>query len=251
MDLHDLDIEPEWFARAFGPFYPILYPHRDLRAAKREAAFAAQVLHIHASDVLLDLGCGMGRHLAHLVKCVRTAVGLDYSVPMLALARQYVGPAAHFVQGDMRALPFSSAFDCVTSFFTSFGYFAREEENHRVLSEVFRSLRPCGRFLLDYLNPTQVRETLVPKSERKHGAFRIMERRWIDEKEQRINKRADLWQEDVHVACVTESVALYDASILQAMLEETGFAVEAVYGDYAPVPLTAHSPRMIFVATKH
>ena len=76
-------------------------------------------------------------------------IGLDYSAPLLDLARRR-DRHLFLVRGDMRSLPFSDgSFAAVVNFFTSFGYFLRESENVSVVAEIERVLRPGGAFLCD------------------------------------------------------------------------------------------------------
>lgn len=49
------------------------------------------------------------------------------------------------------ALDFKNKFDIVLLLFTSFGYFS-DEENFRVLKNVYAALKPSGHFVLDVPN---------------------------------------------------------------------------------------------------
>ena len=65
------------------------------------------------------------------------------------------------VRLDFRALPFRSACaDGVFCAFTSWGYFASEEENLRQLTEFARVLRPGGALLLDLAGRAFLRSSL-------------------------------------------------------------------------------------------
>ncbi len=62
----------------------------------------------------LDLCCGHGNVAAELVCLGARVTGVDFSLAMLALAREAV-PEAHFVEGDATSLNFGDAeFDAVT-----------------------------------------------------------------------------------------------------------------------------------------
>ena len=137
-----------WWESWFGEEYLDLYPHRDAASARREAAFA--LAHLPSQpNPLLDLCCGSGRHSIPLAEAGSPSVGLDYSAPLLDLARQRDRHLA-LVRGDMRALPFrDGAFRTVVNFFTSFGYFLTEAENTSVVAEIERVLQGGGSFLCD------------------------------------------------------------------------------------------------------
>ena len=243
--------------------YPVLYAHRSVEAAAPEAAFAAQRLGLRPGDRVLDLCCGNGRHMVHLLRHTPRVVGLDYSPDLLALASEQLGDGAGLVlgdgaglvlgdgaglvRGDMRALPFGAVFDAVTNFFTSFGYFAAPEDNLAVVREVARVLRPTGRFFIDYLNPAHVAATLVPETVREHEGYVITERRWIDAERRRVNKTTAASRDGRMVGRWGESVRLYEEAEFRALLCEGGLEIERLFGDYDGAPPGEDRPRMIAV----
>jgi SAM-dependent methyltransferase len=154
-----------WWESWFGEEYLELYPHRDLASARREVAFALARLDPEPMP-LLDLCCGSGRHSLRFGEKGFAPVGLDYSAPLLELARAR-GEDLRLVRGDMRALPFASgAFRSVVNFFTSFGYFLREMDNVAVVTEIERVLAPGGRFLCDTFGRDHVIARLVREESR-------------------------------------------------------------------------------------
>lgn len=238
-------IVPEnWYADAFGALYPIIYAHRSVASAAGEAAFAAAETQLSPHDILLDLCCGNGRHLAHLTTRVRRAVGVDYSPGLLRLARGNA-PGALLLRGDMRSLPFVESIDVIVNFFTSFGYFLEDTENCAVLCAMRRALRPQGRYFLDYLNPAHVETGLEPHTTREVGKYRIEEDRWIDADARRVNKITQVWLDDERVAQTTESVRLYSLNEIRAMLLGADLEIDRVFGDYDGAPFSNDRPRMI------
>lgn len=237
-------IPEDWYAGAFGAVYPIIYAHRSVESAAGEAAFAIAQTAITPADRVLDLCCGNGRHLAHLVKSTRRLAGVDYSPELLGLARKNA-PGVCLVRSDMRALPFSQCFDVVVNFFTSFGYFHSDAENMRVLRAIHDALRPAGRFFMDYLNPAHVAAHLTPHSSRESQGHRIEERRWIDQSAHRVNKMTQVFWGDACVARTAESVRLYALEEMQTMLAASGLEVDRVCGNYDGAAFSDSQPRMI------
>ena len=95
---------------------------------------------------ILDLGCGAGEPLAaYVLDSGFELTGLDYSAPMLELARQRY-PAAAWVQGDMRSLPFDQAFDGIFSWDGSF-HLARDEQR-QLLTDLALLVKPGGALML-------------------------------------------------------------------------------------------------------
>jgi ubiquinone/menaquinone biosynthesis C-methylase UbiE len=63
----------------------------------------------------LDVGCGTGRHSAHLSRAGLDVTGIDASLGMLAKARAHVPSAKFREHSDLLALPFGAGqFDVVT-----------------------------------------------------------------------------------------------------------------------------------------
>jgi ubiquinone/menaquinone biosynthesis methyltransferase len=103
----------------------------------------------------LDLCCGTGDLALGLRRCAIddvAVVGLDFSVPMLELARaRSPAPGLHWIRGDAMRLPFpAETFDVVTM-----GYGLRNVAHlDDALAEIRRVLRPGGRLLvLDFGKP--------------------------------------------------------------------------------------------------
>lgn len=240
----------DWFESAFDKLYPVVYAHRTVDAARPECVFAADKLGLQPNDHIFDLCCGNGRHLVHLLEHSPHCTGLDYSGHLLRLAKNLVGRRAQLVRGDMRRLPFEGAFDVVVNFFTSFGYFMDEDDNLAAARGMARALKPGGRFMIDFLNPPHVEESLIPESDRSSGNYRIFEKRWIDEKLRRVNKSTVVEENNVRISMTSESVRLYDLADLEGILGRAGMEIAAVYGNYQGDPLTFRQPRMILIGRK-
>ncbi len=163
-----------WYEAAFGAHYPLLYRHRDAREARRCLRLLPRLapLTAGAGELVLDLGCGDGRHLAELAATGVVPVGLDLSAALLEVAAARRGAGGVLVRGDMRALPFGTGrFAAVLSLFTAFGYFGPPAANAAPVQEVARVLRPGGHWFLDYFDGDAVLAELGD------GQPRVRERR--------------------------------------------------------------------------
>lgn len=92
----------------------------DAAIWKREQLLLDRILQQHAGRPgnYLDFACGTGRVLSHVAQHFQTAVGLDISDTMLAVARDRV-PGATLVQGDATRNPAvldGRRFDFITAF---------------------------------------------------------------------------------------------------------------------------------------
>ncbi len=245
------EVEDDWFTRAFDALYPIIYAHRTVEAATAESAFAIEQLQLCPSGSVLDLCCGNGRHMVHLLKHTPHVFGLDYSTALLGFAREQLGATGALLRADMRAIPFENAFDAVANFFTSFGYFQTDEENLAVAEGIARSLKPGGRFFMDYLNPEYVRAHLVAESSRRADSYDISEHRWVDDQSERVNKVMKIHRDGKLVSQTSESVKLYTPDVLQSLLAEAGLVVENRFGNYDGSPVGPDNPRQILVGVRN
>ncbi len=90
-----------------------------------------------------DLGCGSGTFTARLERAGYDCVGLDISAKLIAVARRKY-PEIEFAEGDIEQLPFPDAsFDGVLLS----GVVHHFPDPSRCAAEVFRVLRPGGRFV--------------------------------------------------------------------------------------------------------
>ncbi len=236
----------EWFEEWFGEEYLALYPHRDEEEAADVAELIAGVVRLPRGAPALDLACGAGRHARALSDRWWT-VGLDLSPALLRAARADDRDLP-LVRGDMRELPFAEgAFALVVNLFTSFGYFREDAQHVRVVEEVARVTEAGGWFVLDYLNPPQVRDTLVPAEEQRVGSRIVELERWVSDDGRFVCKSITVRDEG---RTFIERVRMFDADDLTAMLERCRFAVRAVYGDYRGAAHGPASPRTILVASR-
>ncbi|HEX4441702.1 MAG TPA: class I SAM-dependent methyltransferase [Thermoanaerobaculia bacterium] len=237
-----------WWESWFGEEYLDLYPHRDVESARREAAFALARLSPHPTP-LLDLCCGSGRHSLRFREAGIAPVALDYSAPLLELARRR-DPRIRIVRGDMRSLPFpNESFRSVVNFFTSFGYFLRETENLAVVAEIERVLRDDGVFLCDTVGREWALARLVPEESRKCGDKEYRIRRWWNAETSRFEKEIEVRREG-STETFRESVRAYTASELAGLLAGAGLSVQDAWGGFDGCPAGPESPRLIVMARK-
>ena len=92
----------------------------------------------------LDVCCGTGAGMRVLTsRCQGPIMGVDFSSGMLAQARR-AHPDATWLRADVRALPFTGAFDLAVSF-GALGHFL-PAQRPALFAGVYRALRPGGVF---------------------------------------------------------------------------------------------------------
>lgn len=221
-----------------------MYPHRDESDAAEVVDTISAVVPSLAGQRVLDLACGPGRHTVILREREAHPVGLDLSITLLRQARSRHFPPIPVVRGDMRMLPLRDrSFDLVVNLFTSFGYFDSDDQHAAVLSEVARVLVRDGWFVLDYLNASRVRQTLVEYEDALLGGRRVEVKRRISEDGKYVFKEMKLVGEG---RSYQERVRLFEIRELERLIASAGFAVREKFGSYQGDSLDDNSPRALF-----
>ena len=149
-------------------------------------------------------------------------------------------------RADMRSLPFcTGSFGGLVNFFTSFGYFATEDENLQVVREMARVLRGGARVLFDYLNLDRELKKLVQRETRDTPMGLVQIERWFDKSDQSINKRITIGDKRY-----LERVRGYDLAEISAMFNSSGLTIGAAFGDFNGAPYEPSSPRLILVGRR-
>jgi demethylmenaquinone methyltransferase/2-methoxy-6-polyprenyl-1,4-benzoquinol methylase len=96
---------------------------------------------VEGGEIVLDLACGTGVLFPKLSKKFKKVVGLDYSLPMLEVAKGKSCPNCFTVRGDALRLPFKS--ESFSSVVVSLGlrHFSDIDD---ALREITRVLKPGG-----------------------------------------------------------------------------------------------------------
>jgi SAM-dependent methyltransferase len=99
----------------------------------------------HRGERVLEIGCGAGVDLEQFANHGALPMAVDITLSHLELARKRLGPRANIYEAEGSALPFEKeSFDYVYSH----GVLHHIDEPRRVVQEIFRVLRPGGRFTI-------------------------------------------------------------------------------------------------------
>ena len=242
--------DPAWFKQWFDSvFYHHLYSNRSEREARDFIDALLDELTPAANAFMLDLGCGAGRHAKYLASKAFNVTGLDLSASSIRAAKKLERPNLHFATHDMRDPFGKNCFDHVFNFFTSFGYFENEEENHRVIRNVHDALKPGGLLVLDYLNVGFAEQHLVAEEAKEIDGIVYRISRWTDEKF--FYKKIMIDNMPASQSEFIEQVAKLDLNDFDYLFERNGLQLEKVYGDYSLNEYDGKSsPRMILMGRK-
>ncbi|MBI2834866.1 MAG: class I SAM-dependent methyltransferase [Acidobacteria bacterium] len=235
-------------ARTFG--------RRDVRFWQRLAS--------EVQGRTLELGCGTGRVSAPLARTGIPVIGIDRSAEMLSRARQRLrrqqSAGARLVRGDIRALPFTMAFDLVIAPYGILQSLVRDEDLIATLQSVARVTTAGALFGIDLVPD-------VPRWAQYHRKVTLRARRGRSGpivtlvesvRQNRVERLTIFDQEFIEVRrCRAPlvnrfSIVFRTVSVpeLADRLEGAGFAVEAVLGDYAGRPWDPRAEVWVILARR-
>ena len=134
----------------YAEFYDALYKGKDYRA---ESNYFSSLIANHRPNrkIMLDLGCGTGRHATEFQKLGYKVVGVDISERMIDIAvynRPKEGPK--FFVGDIREIRLDMSFDVALALFHVMSYQVSNEDLRKTLETVHYHLKDGGLFIFDF-----------------------------------------------------------------------------------------------------
>lgn len=235
----------------FDADYLYFYGPALEEASDANAELIWRLLGLEPGTEVLDLACGHGRIASRLAARGARVSGLDATAMFLEQARADAsarGLEIEYVDGDMRSPPWNDgAFECVVSWFTSFGYF-EDDENRAVLREARRVLRPGGRLLVENNNLAGLLPHWLPAVVMERDGDLAVDRPRFDPVSGRARTERTVVRNG-QVRRFVFSVRMFIAAELRSWLLDAGFDAVEFY-DHRGEPLTVQSRRMITVATR-
>ncbi len=242
-----------WFETWFDtPYYHILYKDRDFAEAENFITLLINYLNISKDSKIIDLACGKGRHSVFLNKMGYQVLGLDLSHQSIEHNKQFENSGLKFEVHDMRNEIYprisSEKVAAVFNLFTSFGYFADENDDKKVFQSISNVLVENGYFVLDFLNAKWVENTLNKEETTTKEGIDFTIRKKIEN--QHIIKDINFSDQgkDYHFF---EKVKLHTLEEISNYAEEFGFERVQIFGDYHLNEFDVeNSPRCINVFKK-
>lgn len=169
-----IQVDSNWWKDLFDEIYLLTDARSvcDENLTRQEVNCLEEILRPKKSDAILDLCGGQGRHALELTRRgFKKVTVLDYSRYLVDLGikkAKQEGLNTQFVQGDARGSSFyKQSFHVIIIMANSFGYFADEGENEKILKEAFGLLKPGGTLLLDLTNRDYILKNFKPFSSHK------------------------------------------------------------------------------------
>jgi len=214
---------------------------------------------------LLELACGSGRLLLPLAQDGYTLIGVDTSAQMLALARQRLqeedlSDRVTLVQQDMCALHLDQQFSLAFVALGSFAHLTSRQAQQQALAAIRAHLTKGGTFILDISNADARYMENLSGQVLHQGTWKNEDGSILTHMVSPASSHTRHLLElthfyDRHVQggpvqrmVVTTYLYLFERSETELLLEQAGFGIKEVYGDYTMGPATLESPRMIFIA---
>lgn len=242
-------MQQKWFESWFDTsYYHILYKHRDYSEASLFIDTISTFLDLQPDTSCWDLCCGKGRHSIYLNQKGYKVVGTDLSQQSIIEASKSSNGTLDFYTQDMRNLFRTNYFDVVFNLFTSFGYFDKQSDDAKVFNSVYKSLKPNGLFVFDFLNGQYVKNNLVAHSTQTIDdiCFKITK----EITNNTVVKSIDFTDNDT-VYHFEERVKLFDLSYFETLAKEAGFSIKHQFGNYHLEAFNLQtSPRLILVLQK-
>jgi len=225
----------------------------DAERTRVEVDFIVGALELKKREWILDLACGKGRHSLELARRGFSRVtGLDYTEDYLKKAREIKEAEnlnVRLVQGDMRDIPFDAEFDAAYNYFTSFGFFADEKDNEKVIASVAKALKPGGRFLLETINRDQMIRNFFKLGWYEREGEYVLKRFEIDlETSTLVSEWTYLRGKRKTVRQVR--IRMYSLHEMITMLRRNGLEFVSAWGNKEKELLTWDHHRMIVLAKK-
>jgi SAM-dependent methyltransferase len=225
---------------------------------------------------ILELGCGYGRVLTALAQPERTLVGLERNRSILSLARDRISQIApgahgpiHLVGGDMRRFAFARPFERVLIPFSGIFCLLSREQCLSCLRAAAAALTPDGLLIFDAYcadalqtgDDTEASSATAVSSEEgdldavvtveyEGMLYDVFEATDWDPESQRLTVEYHYRPRSPAppvIARIEHHYWLRDQ--IPSLLEEAGFRLRSLHGDFSGTPMSDESDLLVAVAT--
>lgn len=223
-----------------------------------DSEFYMQLADELKAEVIVDLGCGTGLLTRELAKDGRRIIGIDPSAPMLEHSKQQPGAEnVEWILGDSSQIGQPNA-DLAIMTGNVAKVFLDDGEWQTTLGHFAKAIKPGGTLAFESRNPL----TKGWESWNKEDTHEIQQTPfgplecWLDVVEIGENNRTvrfeatNIFQETGETLIIDSTLRFRSAGEITLSLQQAGFSVERIYGNWEKKPFTPADPVMVFVAKK-
>ena len=236
----------------------------DLFGSKNDLEFYRE-LALKSGNQALELGVGTGRLAIPLAKVGLRVVGIDNSVHMLRVAKEKLTKETEAVRrrvtlkkGDMRNFELKQQFPFIYIPASTFDHNITVEEQKRTLNCVYKHLEKNGTFAFDLEQTTPGKPATSWWIDRKkiEGGRMVVRntvtRRNMTKRTCSLDLFFDVYKNGKLLERYHEygEIAIISKDEVTKLLEENGFRVERIYGDFNKARYRRDSPRIVLVTRK-
>lgn len=181
---------------------------------------------------VLELGCGTGRFGLKFAHEGYEILGIDRSLPMLAVARARAHSGFHIACADMRSLPVARVMDFVFCVHDAMNYFLESRDIVSVLRAARAVMHPDSAFLFDTTTEYNIRRNFENKPQRFN--LRGTDIVWNNEYDRSRRLVTSILTVDRDGARHEERhyQRIYDIAEIQSFVEAAGLTTRGVFSDY-------------------
>jgi ubiquinone/menaquinone biosynthesis C-methylase UbiE len=246
--------------------YAPFYDWENAKTLDRRDVHFWRRMAVRTNGSVLELGCGTGRVTIPVARAGARIVGVDRSSEMLAHARRRskrarLAKRVSWIRGDIRSLPFrpSARFALVMAPYGILQSLVRESDLKATLAAVGRVLATGGIFGIDLVPDLPVweeyRNQVRFRGARRGGRSRIT---LVETVRQDRSKRLTIFDQRYVEQCGARRTTRRFSLVFRTLtvpqmtrrLEQAGFRIKAVLGDYDGEPWDPRADVWLILAEK-
>ena len=207
---------------------------------------------LKSAPKILDLCCGFGRISIELARRGFAVTGVDITESYLTAAKEdasYENLNIDYINADARDFTKPEYFDTAVNLYTSIGYFADPNDELLLLSNVYKSLKSGGSFIIETLGKEIAVWNFVETEWFERAGYTVLTEYEVLDSWTFLKNRWILLKDGKTIE-KTFIQRLYAASELRELLLKAGFSKVEIYGDWNENPYNQRAERLIVVGRK-
>lgn len=242
----------EWFEdeEFWITYAPLMFDEQHWAEVPETVDNLVKLSSIGKNGRVLDLCCGVGRHSVELAMRGFRVTGVDLTRSYLDAARETAeaaGISPVFLRKDVRRFLRSAAFDLCINLYTSFGYFARREDDLLMLSNCAKNLVSGGCLIIETVGKETTARDFTEREEFERAGWNVTtEYSVVGDWEGMMNR----WILRKGTTCIDRSfvLRLYSGYEMKNALAASGFTSVEILGGLDGRPYDDKAESLVAVA---